>query len=56
MSRLIRTFAALAALGLAAGCSSAPGVDEASVAGAATKKASPAPASPFWVDPAGSAA
>lgn len=56
MSRLIRTFAALAVLGLAAGCSSVPDVDQASVAGAATEKASPAPASPFWVDPASSAA
>jgi endoglucanase len=51
MSRLIRTLAALAALGLAAGCSSASDVDEASVAGAAgTRTGSPA-SSPFWVDP-----
>ncbi|MCT9082523.1 glycoside hydrolase family 6 protein [Streptomyces fulvoviolaceus] len=54
MSRLIHTLAALAVLGLAAGCSSAPGVDEASVAGAASK--SPDPTSPFWVDPASPAA
>ncbi|MFD5080753.1 glycoside hydrolase family 6 protein [Streptomyces sp. NPDC058371] len=48
MSRLIRTFAALATLGLAAGCSSAPGVDEASVVRGPSQQAK----SPFWVDPA----
>ncbi|MDT9700622.1 glycoside hydrolase family 6 protein [Streptomyces sp. P17] len=52
MPRLIHTLAALAVLGLAAGCTSAPDVDEASVAGAASRKADPAlPDSPFWVDP-----
>ncbi|MFV0133572.1 glycoside hydrolase family 6 protein [Streptomyces sp. HMX87] len=50
MSRPIHTLAALAALGLTAGCSSAPGVDEASVAGRAAKTGSAA-SSPFWVDP-----
>ncbi|ANS68029.1 putative secreted endoglucanase [Streptomyces lincolnensis] len=56
MSRLIHTLAALAVLGLAAGCSSAADVDEASVAGAASRQASPAADSPFWVDPASPAA
>ncbi|MFJ3666460.1 glycoside hydrolase family 6 protein [Streptomyces sp. NPDC090106] len=56
MSRLTHTLAVLAALGLAAGCSSATDVDEASVAGAASRKASPGAASPFWVDPASPAA
>jgi endoglucanase len=54
MSRLIHAFAALAVLGLAAGCSSAPWVGEASVAGAASAKTNAA--QPFWVDPASSAA
>lgn len=54
MSRLIHTLAALAVLGLAAGCSSAPGVGEASVAGATSEQESAA--QPFWVDPASSAA
>ena len=54
MSRLTHTLAALAVLGLIAGCSSAADVDEASVAGAASEKASAA--QPFWVDPASSAA
>ncbi|MEU1053646.1 glycoside hydrolase family 6 protein [Streptomyces sp. NPDC005876] len=48
MSRLIQTLAPLAALGLAAGCSSAPDVDEASVAAPVSTR--PAD-SPFWVDP-----
>jgi endoglucanase len=48
MPRLIHTLTALAVLGLTAGCSSAPDVDEASVTGG--RKAKP-PASPFWVDP-----
>lgn len=56
MSRLTHTLAVLAALGLAAGCSSASEVDEASVAGAASRQKSPDPASPFWVDPNSSAA
>jgi endoglucanase len=54
MSRLIRTFAALTTLGLAAGCSSAPDVGEASVVSGATEKAAkkrPTAGSPFWVDP-----
>ncbi|MFE4669581.1 glycoside hydrolase family 6 protein [Streptomyces sp. NPDC056716] len=54
MSRLIHTLAALAVLGLTVGCASAPGVDEASVAGAASRDARPA--SPFWVDPGSPAA
>ena len=54
MSRLIHAFAALAVLGLAAGCSSAPWVGEAAVAGAPSAKANAA--RPFWVDPASSAA
>ncbi|MFD9326871.1 glycoside hydrolase family 6 protein [Streptomyces sp. NPDC060065] len=58
MSRLIRTFAALAVLGLAAGCSSMTGVDEASVVRRAPQDATPTaqPQSPFWVDPASPAA
>ncbi|MEU0742431.1 glycoside hydrolase family 6 protein [Streptomyces sp. NPDC006134] len=51
MPRLIHTLAALAALGLAAGCSSGPDADEASVAGAASKKPARPAGSPFWVDP-----
>ncbi|MBD0843194.1 glycoside hydrolase family 6 protein [Streptomyces sp. TRM68416] len=54
MSRLIRirTLAALTVLGLAAACSSATDVDEASVTGADSRKSDPAPSSsPFWVDP-----
>ncbi|MGV9450338.1 glycoside hydrolase family 6 protein [Streptomyces sp. NPDC003635] len=52
MPRLIHPLAALAVLGLTAGCTAASDVDEASVAGAASKKASRAiPSSPFWVDP-----
>lgn len=54
MSRLTHTFAALALLGLAAGCSSASDVDEASVAGARSKD--PARDTSFWVDPASPAA
>ncbi|MET7485598.1 glycoside hydrolase family 6 protein [Streptomyces sp. NPDC005538] len=54
MSRLIHTVAALAALGLTAGCLSASDVDEASVAGARSKD--PARATSFWVDPASPAA
>ncbi|MFD7814202.1 glycoside hydrolase family 6 protein [Streptomyces sp. NPDC059785] len=56
MSRLIRSFAVLATLGLAAGCSSAPGADEASVVRPEPREASSAAKSPFWVDPAGPAA
>ncbi|MER5471220.1 glycoside hydrolase family 6 protein [Streptomyces sp. NPDC002935] len=56
MPRLIHTLAALAVLGLAAGCSPPPEVGEASVVGAASKQAGPAAHSPFWVDPAGPAA
>ncbi|MET7681159.1 glycoside hydrolase family 6 protein [Streptomyces sp. NPDC005423] len=50
MSRLIHTVAALAALGLAAGCSSAPELHDAPVAGVTSR--SPVSGSPFWVDPA----
>jgi endoglucanase len=56
MSRLIHTLAALAALGLAAGCSSGSDVESAAVAGAASKKASRAGSADFWVDPASPAA
>ncbi|MFF0204719.1 glycoside hydrolase family 6 protein [Streptomyces sp. NPDC005017] len=52
----LAALAALAALALTAGCSSAPGLDEASVAGAASRKVGTAPASPFWVDPDSAAA
>ncbi|MGW3291942.1 glycoside hydrolase family 6 protein [Streptomyces sp. NPDC001002] len=55
MSRLIHTLAALAVLGLAAGCSSS-GVDEASVAGAASGKARAKTSTAFWVDPESPAA
>ncbi|MGW0910148.1 glycoside hydrolase family 6 protein [Streptomyces sp. NPDC002784] len=51
MPRLIHTLAALAVLGVAAGCAPASDVDEASAVGPASSKGSPAPASPFWVDP-----
>ncbi|MET9730089.1 glycoside hydrolase family 6 protein [Streptomyces sp. NPDC006458] len=54
MSRPTSTLTALAALAvlvLAAGCSPAPGLDQASVAGAASRKGGSAPVSPFWVDP-----
>ncbi len=58
MTRLIRTFAALALLGLAAGCSSGPGSgsgEAPAATGAAerfARRATPAGGSPFWVDPA----
>ncbi|MFD6491410.1 glycoside hydrolase family 6 protein [Streptomyces sp. NPDC060188] len=52
-TRLIRTLAALAALGLTAGCSSASRADGTAVA--ATRRADTGD-SPFWVDPAGPAA
>ncbi|MEU6917584.1 glycoside hydrolase family 6 protein [Streptomyces olindensis] len=56
MTRLIHALAALAALGLAAGCSSA-GADPASEPGADTTKAAyAAGTSPFWVDPQSPAA
>ncbi|MEU5365494.1 glycoside hydrolase family 6 protein [Streptomyces sp. NPDC005925] len=55
MSRLIHTLAALALLGLTAGCSDTPDADETSFAGAASRKSVP-DASPFWVDPASPAA
>ncbi|MEU9734980.1 glycoside hydrolase family 6 protein [Streptomyces sp. NPDC048002] len=51
MPRMIHTLTSLTVLALAAGCAAAPDVDEASVAGAASRRASPAPGSPFWVDP-----
>ncbi|GAA3817023.1 glycoside hydrolase family 6 protein [Streptomyces coacervatus] len=56
MSRLIHTLAALAVLGLAAGCSSTSGSDTAAVAGNASKNARRAGATDFWVDPASPAA
>ncbi|MGW3814158.1 glycoside hydrolase family 6 protein [Streptomyces sp. NPDC005046] len=56
MPRLIHTLAALAALGLVAGCSPAPEVDEASAVGAASQRRGTAARSPFWVDPTGPAA
>ncbi|KKD03223.1 glycoside hydrolase family 6 protein [Streptomyces sp. WM6386] len=55
MPRLTNTLAVLTTLALAAGCS-APDVEEASVAGAASRKSGADPASPFWVDPNSSAA
>ncbi|MFE6284460.1 glycoside hydrolase family 6 protein [Streptomyces sp. NPDC057877] len=51
MRRLIRTLAALSVLGIVAGCSSAPDVNEASVAGAASKGEPALAAAPFWVEP-----
>ncbi|MCZ9347203.1 glycoside hydrolase family 6 protein, partial [Streptomyces sp. TRM76130] len=48
MFRLIRVLAPLTALGLAAGCSSTADVDEASVAGAPSRRTAGAE---FWVDP-----
>ncbi|MEV1084865.1 glycoside hydrolase family 6 protein [Streptomyces sp. NPDC050211] len=56
MPRLIHALAALAVLGLAAGCTSAADIDEASVAGAASRKAHAGSSSPFWVDPESPAA
>ncbi|WP_406374538.1 glycoside hydrolase family 6 protein [Streptomyces sp. NBC_00647] len=56
MPRLIHTLAALAVLGLVAGCSPAPEVAEASVVGAASQQRGAAARSPFWVDPTGPAA
>ncbi|WP_327719446.1 glycoside hydrolase family 6 protein [Streptomyces sp. NBC_00490] len=56
MPRLTHTLAVLTTLALAAGCSSASDVEEASVAGAASRKSDTDPASPFWVDPNSSAA
>jgi endoglucanase len=56
MPRLTHTLAVLATLVLAAGCSSVSDVEEASVAGAASRKSDTDPASPFWVDPNSSAA
>ncbi|MGW0335258.1 glycoside hydrolase family 6 protein [Streptomyces sp. NPDC003011] len=54
MVRPIHPLAVLAVLGLVAGCSLAPGVDEASVA--AAKKPVRTSGSAFWVDPASPAA
>ncbi|MEV0935517.1 glycoside hydrolase family 6 protein [Streptomyces phaeochromogenes] len=51
-----RTLAALAVLGLAAGCSSAPEADTTTAARETSAQASPAAGSPFWVDPASPAA
>ncbi|MEU3250795.1 glycoside hydrolase family 6 protein [Streptomyces sp. NPDC006997] len=51
MSRLVHTLAALSVLSLLAGCSSSSDVDEASVAGAASKGEPAAADSPFWVEP-----
>lgn len=56
MSRLIQALAALAVLGLTAGCSSASDVGEASVAGRSSDQAGSASGAPFWVDPASPAA
>lgn len=47
-----RTLAALAVLGLVAGCSSAPEADTTTAARETSAQASPAAGSPFWVDPA----
>ncbi|MGW3117494.1 glycoside hydrolase family 6 protein [Streptomyces sp. NPDC001107] len=51
MSRLIHILAAVAVLGLAAGCSSASDIDTAAAAGRASKKVARAGALDFWVDP-----
>ncbi|WP_329301703.1 glycoside hydrolase family 6 protein [Streptomyces sp. NBC_00659] len=56
MPRLIRALAALAVLGLAAGCAPSPETGRTPVAGGASKQAGPAARSPFWVDPRGPAA
>ncbi|MET9903763.1 glycoside hydrolase family 6 protein [Streptomyces sp. NPDC006446] len=56
MPRLIHTLAVLTVLGLAAGCSPAPEVGEASVVGAASQQRGTAARSSFWVDPTGPAA
>ncbi|KAB1984550.1 glycoside hydrolase family 6 protein [Streptomyces triticiradicis] len=56
MPRLIHALAALAALGLVAGCTPAPGTGRASAVGASAKRTGSAARSPFWVDPAGPAA
>ncbi|WP_151478049.1 glycoside hydrolase family 6 protein [Streptomyces albicerus] len=51
-----RTLVVLAALGLAAGCSSPSEVDTTAAARETPAQVSPASASPFWVDPASPAA
>ncbi|MGQ4374134.1 glycoside hydrolase family 6 protein [Streptomyces sp. SAS_267] len=56
MPRLIHALAALAVLGLTAGCAPSPEAGRTSVAGGASQQAGPAPRSPFWVDPRGPAA
>ncbi|NGO15193.1 glycoside hydrolase family 6 protein [Streptomyces sp. HC44] len=56
MSRLIRIFVALAALGLAAGCSSESGVDKTAAVREASPQVNPAGGPPFWVDPGSPAA
>ncbi|MET8097418.1 glycoside hydrolase family 6 protein [Streptomyces sp. NPDC005236] len=56
MPRLIHALAALAALGLTAGCASAPEAGRSAVAGGASKQAGAVARSPFWVDPQGPAA
>ncbi|WP_328671466.1 glycoside hydrolase family 6 protein [Streptomyces sp. NBC_00328] len=56
MPRLIRALAALAVLGLTAGCAPSPETGRTPVAGGASKQAGPAARSPFWVDPRGPAA
>ncbi|MGW3653357.1 glycoside hydrolase family 6 protein [Streptomyces sp. NPDC000878] len=59
MTRPIRTlavFAALAVLGLSAGCGAAPEVGEAAVVSGVTKEASAVGTQVFWVDPASPAA
>ncbi|MFE1289200.1 glycoside hydrolase family 6 protein [Streptomyces sp. NPDC058751] len=56
MPRLIHALAALAVLGLMAGCATEPGTGRAPAAGGASKRTGPAARSPFWVDPRGPAA
>ncbi|MEU4088534.1 glycoside hydrolase family 6 protein [Streptomyces aureus] len=56
MARLIHTLAALAVLGLAAGCADGPGAGRAPGTGGASQRTEAGARSPFWVDPAGPAA
>ncbi|MEV6015873.1 MULTISPECIES: glycoside hydrolase family 6 protein [unclassified Streptomyces] len=56
MPRLIHALAALAVLGLTAGCASAPEAGRTPVAGGASTRRDVAARSPFWVDPRGPAA
>ncbi|MFE9682993.1 glycoside hydrolase family 6 protein [Streptomyces sp. NPDC006285] len=55
-TRTLAALSALAALGLATGCSSPPGADTTAVARETRAPASPAAGSPFWIDPSSPAA